>query len=113
MGDVDKEKFAVLRDEVLNTLASMNSALLDSDQVDYTLMLHLTQVTGDSEVARSAYEKILKITDEVERSAALMELLDLVELNLANEISGDEYDHGDQESVDASIQAEGESITGN
>lgn len=98
MDSESKKTLEDLREQIIDSLGSLTDVIVNDDSMDYSSLLAIARTSGRTNLLPVAYQKILKIEDPKEKSAALVELLDSVdmELNFDEDIRNEE---GETDSV--------------
>ncbi len=89
MNEEEKQRLQALRDSVLDELGGMGDYFANSEEVSYEVLLTLARNTGNTALLDKTFEKIKAIDDPEQKSNALLELLDEVEVTLADDIEED------------------------
>lgn len=82
MPDDQHDKLQQLHTSVINELLTLTDHMADDDDVSYQLLINLARTTDNPTLLYKAFEKVKKMEDPKNKTDALLEVLDEIEVQL-------------------------------
>lgn len=87
MKSEERAQLEGLRTEVLKGLVEVSDYMASDKDTSYDVLLMLARTTQNTSLLSKAFEKVKEIEDQKQRGDAMLDLLDEIELTLANAYS--------------------------
>ena len=97
------DKLEAIREQILNNLTGMTDQLVDDNNLGFDALVAIARATGKVDMLEKALKKCEAIEDPLDKTNALLELLNEVEVRLAVDTSEVEPETAPEEEKEEEI----------